>query len=399
MNIDLHFEDTRPYSNEEIPEAIRRVSENNHFHSMVKYLFPDEDLHLFTTNFRKIQTVNEFQEQIMDRVIRTIIKQTSTGLSYSGLDALTNDKRYMFISNHRDILLDSAILQIILHECGLETSEITFGNNLMDSQFVIDIGRMNKMFKIVRGGTMKEIFYNSLKVSQYMRYAITQKRQSTWIAQRNGRTKNGFDTTEMAVLKMFAMSSSADFVDNLMELNITPVAISYEYEPCDLLKAKELYISKRKTYVKEDGEDLLSILRGIQQRKGRIHLAVCETITEDELKYCDSFSHNEKFKSLAKIIDNKIYQNYALWKTNYIASDILHHSNNYAAYYTIGEMEDFKLYMANELKEWEGDKSELESIFLQIYATPVDNCFSFSTLHSLDDLQKKGQIYYITTNH
>ena len=247
--LDNNFEDTRPYNDNEIPEAIKRVSESIYFYNVVKHIFPDADMRLFIDDFRKITTVEQFQVQVMDNVIRKIMAQTANGFSYSGLEQLTNEKSYMFLSNHRDILLDSAILQVILHECGLKTSEITFGSNLMASQFIIDIGRMNKMFKIVRGGTMREIFNNSLKVSQYMRYAITQKHQSTWIAQRNGRTKNGFDSTEVAVLKMFSMSSSAEFVSNLLELNITPIAISYEYEPCDFLKTRELYISQKKQYI------------------------------------------------------------------------------------------------------------------------------------------------------
>jgi hypothetical protein len=179
----------------------------------------------------------------------------------------------------------------------------------------------------------------------------------------------------MAVLKMFAMSSSAHFVDNLMELNITPIAISYEYEPCDILKTKERYISNRKTYIKENEEDLFSILHGIKQWKERIHLSVCQTITEDELKYCDSFSHNEKFKALVRIIDNKIYQNYTLWKNNYIAFDMLHLSNKYSEYYSKEEKEAFNLYMKNTLKDTDSDMKELQTIFLQIYANPVDNCF------------------------
>jgi len=308
----------------------------------------------------------------MDKVIRRILAQTTESFSYSGFEQLAQDKNYMFVSNHRDILLDSAILQVILHECGLQTSEITFGSNLMVSPFVVDIGKMNKMFKIVRGGTIREIFKNSLTVSQYMRYAITQKRQSTWIAQRNGRTKNGFDNTEVAVLKMFAMSSPLDFVPNLMELNITPLAISYEYEPCDFLKTRELYISKRKQYEKEPGEDMSSIVHGATQWKKHIHLAVCEPITEEELKKCDTFTHNEKFKSLAEIIDKKIYQNYKLYKTNYIAHDLLHNANTYNSHYSNNEKEAFKQYMSAGLINIEGDMNELKTLFLQMYAAPVN---------------------------
>ena len=359
----IDFNDTRPYNDDEMPDAIKRFSESIYFQNVVKHIFPDADLRVFTENFRKIKTVDEFQVQVMDKVIRTILSQTASGFSYSGFEALSKEKSYTFFSNHRDILLDSAILQIILHECGLQTSEITFGSNLMSSQFIIDFGKMNKMFKIVRGGTLREIFTNSLKVSQYMRYAITQKHQSTWIAQRNGRTKNGFDNTEIAVLKMFAMSSSADFVANLMELNIAPIAISYEYEPCDFLKTRELYIAKRKQYEKEPGEDVNSVVQGVRQWKGHIHLAVCEPIIEEELKQCDAFPHNEKFKQLAEIIDKKIYKNYKLYKTNYIAHDLLHNSQTYASYYSEEEKAAFQHYMSNGLKNIEGNINELETIF------------------------------------
>ena len=370
MSETIDFNDIRPYNDDEVPDAIKRVSESVYFQEVVNYIFSDADLHVFTENFRKINTVDEFQVQVMDKVIRTILSQTASGFSYSGFGQLSNEKSYTFLSNHRDILLDSAVLQITLHECGLKTSEITFGSNLMSSQFVIDIGKLNKMFKIVRGGTMREIFNNSLRVSQYMRYAVTQKHQSTWIAQRNGRAKNGFDSTEVAVLKMFAMSSSAAFVPNLTALNITPLVVSYEYEPCDFLKTRELYISKRKQYVKSPDEDVKSIVQGVRQWKGAVHLAVCEPITEEELKQCDTFSHNEKFKHLAEIIDKKIYQNYKLYKTNYIAHDLLHNSQTYISHYSKEEKEAFQHYMSSGLKNIEGETNELETLFLQIYATP-----------------------------
>ncbi|MDR1878626.1 MAG: acyltransferase [Bacteroidales bacterium] len=367
------FEAIRPYKDEEIPDAVQRVAENIHFPEVVKYLFPNTDLRTFTTDFKKIKTVDEFQTQIMNNVVRSIIKHTTDEFTSSVSPRLTNDKNYMFIANHRDIMLDSAFLQIVLHEHGLKTSEITFGSNLMISPFIVDVGKMNKMFRIERGGTQREIFVNSLEVSRYMRYAITQKKQSTWIAQRNGRTKNGFDSTEAAVLKMFAMSGKSGFVPDLKELNITPVVISYEYEPCDFLKTRELYISKRKEYIKDSSEDLLSIMHGVKQQKGKVHLVVCDAITEEELLYCDSFPHNEKYRQLARLIDKKVYDNYKLWKTNYIAHDLLHDRSSYSHHYSSEEKEAFKVYMANGLRDIEGDIQELKTIFLQIYATPTDN--------------------------
>lgn len=375
------FEDTRPYYDHEIPDAIKRVSENIYFPELVKFLFPNGDIKYFFEKFRKIATIDQFQFQIMDQVIRITLKLTTKEFSYSGFEKLTNDKSYIYISNHRDILLDSAILQVILHECNLKTSEITFGSNLMSSQFVIDIGKMNKMFKIDRGGTAKEIFANSLKVSQYMRYAITEKKESIWIAQRNGRTKNGDDKTETAVLKMFAMGSAKPFVPNFLELNITPVAISYMYEPCDFLKTREIYISRRKTYVKNAEEDINSIVNGIKQWKENLHIAVCDTITKEELIRCNALPQNEKYKRLAQIIDQKIFARYQLWTTNYIAYDLLHDTDKFSSRYSNEQKEQFSAYMNAGLQDIEGDISELQNIFLNIYALPVKNCMSIKKMN------------------
>ncbi len=376
-NID--FEDIRPFNDLEVPDAIKRISENIFFPEVVKYIFPDVDIRSFTQQFKQIQTVDDFQVEIMYKVIPAILKHTTNMFLHSGADKLTNDINYMFVSNHRDIMMDSAILQIVLHESGIKTSEITFGSNLMKGQFVIDIGKINKMFKIVRGGTIREIFTNSLRVSQYMRYAITQKKESIWIAQRNGRTKNGNDVTDDAVLKMFAMSSKEPFAKNMAELNITPVSISYEYEPCDFLKTREIYISRRREYVKESEEDFLSILHGIKQWKENINLTICNTITKEELEYCDTFNNKDKFKELALIMDKRIYANYKLWKTNYIAHDMLNNSNTFSSYYQKNDKDIFVDYMMEGLKNIDGVIEELKEIFLSIYAYPIKNCFSLQS--------------------
>jgi len=365
------LDDYRPYNDSEVPAAVHRIAQDALFPHIVKFIFPEKDLKGFLEEFKQIKTVNEFQVNIMNKAIGKIVEKTITNLSYAGVEALTNEKNYMFVSNHRDIVLDSAILQTILYANDVKTTEITFGSNLMNPQIVVDIGKINKMFKIVRGGTAREIFINAQRVSEYMRYAITEKRCSTWIAQRNGRTKDGYDKTEIGVLKMFAMSSKKDFVDNLDELNITPITVSYEYEPCDFLKTREVYISRQQQYVKQPGEDLSSILNGIKQYKGNVHYTICKPITREELESCAKFPNSERFKILAEIIDNRIYGGYKLFKTNYIAFDILENGTRFSEYYTPEEREKFIVYMENGLSQLEGDKKELQQIFLEIYAGSV----------------------------
>lgn len=371
--MDQAFDDLRPYCDSEIPAAIERVAASPYLPAIASYLFPAKPLEEVRQLLQQSQTIHDFQKNIMLPAIHSIIDKTTSGLSYEGINGLTNGRKRMFVANHRDILLDAAILQILLFENGLDTSEITFGSNLMQGSLVVDIGKMNKMFRIMRGGTVKEFYKNSTEVSSYMRYAIMQKEQSVWIAQRNGRTKDGADKTDMAVLKMFALSSDKPFVENLKELCITPLVISYEYEPCDFLKTQELFISRYQRYEKEPGEDLHSILHGIKQFKGHIHLVATEAITEEELRHCDRFDRNRKFQQLAQIIDRRIYENYRLWPTNYIAHDLLNQSYRYRSHYTEEQRQQFMDYMDEGLKNLIGEEAELRDIFLHIYANPVDN--------------------------
>ena len=371
--MDQNFDELRPYYDSEMPAAIRRVAASPYLPAISAFLFPEKPEEEVRQSLLKSQNTLDFQKNIMLPAIHSIVDQTSSGLSCSGVDSLKDGTKRMFIANHRDILLDAAILQILLLDNGMDTSEITFGSNLMKGELVVDIGKMNKMFRIMRGGTVKEFYKSSMEVSSYMRYAILQKKQSVWIAQRNGRTKDGADKTDMAVLKMFALSSDKPFFENMQELHITPIVVSYEYEPCDFMKTQELFITRYQKYEKEPDEDLQSILHGIRQFKGHIHFVFTDAITDEELRYCDRFDRNRKFQQLAQIIDRRIYDNYRLWPTNYIAHDLLNQSYRYRSHYTEEQRKHFMDYMDEGLKNLIGEEAELRDIFLHIYATPVDN--------------------------
>lgn len=231
------------------------------------------------------------------------------------------------------------------------------------------------MFRLVRGGNRRDFYKNSMEVSAYMRYAITQKHESVWIAQRNGRTKDGNDITDPGVLKMFSLSSEKSFSENLDELNICPVSVSYEYEPCDFLKTRELCISTTtEKYQKSPLEDMLSIKQGVMQNKGRIHLSVCKPVSSADLKECDSHNKNEKFSALAEIIDNRIINGYKTHNTNHIAYDILKNTSKFSAEYTDEEKNSFEKYMKAGLLEYSKDFNGMsEEFFLKIYANPVIN--------------------------
>ena len=308
MTEKMIYDDIRPYRDDEIPEAMQRIADSASFPLLAAYVFPDRDVHAVKEMIKSIRTIRQFQTQVMYDVNKQVISRTMTEFTYGGIEKLSPNVRYLFIGNHRDIVLDSCLMQYTLYINGFETSEITFGANLMQSQLIIDIGKSNKMFKVERpGNNIKEFYRASLYLSEYIRYVICDKHQSVWIAQRNGRTKDGIDLTDQGIIKMLGMSRLDNKVDSIAELHIVPVAISYEWEPCDVLKALELYERRQiGRYIKKPGEDVNSILTGFTQPKGRVHLEFCEPISEDELALYDNCTLNGFNREVAGLIDRRI---------------------------------------------------------------------------------------------
>ena len=365
------FDDIRPYNDSEVHPALERIVANPLFGNIANYIFPGQDVSMFKNLLLSCNSKEDFQVKVMSGIVKKILKDTTTGLTYGGLEYFNGNKKHLIVSNHRDIVLDSAIIQLIIHEHGVQTTEIAVGDNLITSSFIEDICRSNKMIKVVRSTSPREVYTTSKILSEYIRYNVANQESSVWIAQRNGRTKDGADVTEQGLLKMFDMSGSGDFVKDFTELHIMPTSISYEFEPCDIEKAVELYISRRQKYVKAEGEDLKSILTGIVQPKGRVHIQFNEPLTEQEVNAAAELDKNERFKALGTCMDNKIVANYKLWPNNYIAYDILNSTDEYASEYTQQEKETFEQYMAAKLEKVEADKDELREIFLSIYANPV----------------------------
>ena len=367
------FDDIRPYTDTEIPAAMQRIANNEYLKRICDFTFPGKDVNEIKKMISGFKVIYDFQLKLMYFANDQIIKTTINRFTYDGVEFLNPDKKYLFVSNHRDIMLDSALLQNIFCDNGFPTTEITFGSNLMSSQFIIDIGKSNKMFKVIRGGNAREFYENSLHLSEYIRYSIIEKGESVWIAQRNGRTKDGNDATDQGIIKMFCMSNTQDLVKSIEELNIVPVAVSYQWETCDMFKAKELYQSQGGAgYIKQKNEDLISILTGITQQKGNVHFSLCKPLEKEEYKGFANESPNLFYKKIANLIDERIYNNYKLWSTNYIAHDIRSGTHKYATHYTPEEKEQFVQKFHQTLNEIEGDKDVIRSIYLGIYANPVD---------------------------
>ncbi len=368
------FDDIRPYNAEEIPDAMQRIAASPSFPILAAYVYPDEPLETVRQRIAGYKTVRQFQEETMSMVNERIIRNSITEFSCSGLEKLSPDRQYLYVSNHRDIMLDSSLLQYFLVQNGFDTTEITFGANLMMNPLVIDIGKSNKMFKVERpGGSIKEFYRCSKHLSDYIRHVLTEKGQSVWIAQRNGRTKDGNDTTDQGIIKMFCMSCPDDKVKAIDQLHIVPVSISYEWESCDILKTLELYESQFAKYTKKPGEDLNSILTGIVQPKGRVHIELCEAIARAELDQLENLTNNEYHKAVATLIDKRIRTAYRLYPNNYIAHDLRYGSTRYKDRYTQEEKDKFVEHLKKLERYDTCDIEKLKDIFLGIYSNPVTN--------------------------
>ena len=377
MKEDL-YSDIRPYNDDEIPAALERIVNDPFFVPAVNFAFPDADMERIAEVVRTCKTVDQLQERVMFSIIKRIIDATIDNFTSSGVDQIEKGKGYLYISNHRDITLDSFLLQYALYMNGLPTTATTLGDNLLRTQFVTDICRINRAVRVIRKTeeiSPREFLQNSMHLAEYIRWYISQGK-SMWIAQRNGRTKDGIDATDQGVLKMVSLSGPSDFVENFSELSIAPIAISYQYEPCDIRKTIETTVTQMGgSYRKSDHEDENSILYGIRMPKGDVNITICEPITREELEECGALPKAEAYRRLKEIIDNRIYKNYKLHDTNYIAHDLLHRSKQHAEHYTPAAVKKFKgrmAYAEARFLEYGLDLKTARKVYLGIYAGPVD---------------------------
>ena len=372
------YSDIRPYNDDEIPAALERIVNDPAFVPAVNFAFPDADMERISEVVRTCTTVEQLQQRVMISIIQRIIETTIDNFTSSGVEHIEKDKGYLYISNHRDITLDSYLLQYTLFKSGFPTTATTLGDNLLRSQFIIDICRINRAVRVIRKTdeiTPREFLQNSQHLAEYIRWYISQGK-SMWIAQRNGRTKDGIDATDQGVLKMLSLSGEGSFIEKFSDLSLTPIAISYQYEPCDIKKAIETTVTLMGgTYQKGKNEDVNSILYGIRMPKGDVDITICEPITREELEECGALPKAEAYKRLKDIVDQRIYKNYKLHDTNYIAHDLLHRSKQHAEHYTPAALKAFKGRMAYadaRFLEYGLDLKTARKVYLGIYAGPVE---------------------------
>ena len=371
------FDEIRPYHDEELPQIYEELIADPMFQQVLCAVMPGVPFEAIAMKMRSCKTKLEFQKAFCYSFLKDIIQKATTGVELNS-EALTDkEKPYTYISNHRDIILDSGFLSILLVDAGLDTVEIAIGDNLLIFPWIKKLVRINKSFIVQRALTMRQMLESSARMSRYMHYAISEKKQSIWIAQREGRAKDSDDRTQDSILKMFAMGGEGDIINRLLTLNIAPLAISYEYDPCDYLKAQEFQLKRDvEGFKKSQADDLLNMKTGLFGYKGKVHFQPAPCINEALLQLDRSLPKQELFSAISAMIDKAIHANYKMYPNNYVAADLLSGTEEFAAHYTAEDKQRFLGYLEKQLARIDipnKDEAFLFEKMLQMYANPLKN--------------------------
>jgi 1-acyl-sn-glycerol-3-phosphate acyltransferase len=340
---------------------------------LMNFSFPEVEDSVWKEQLKKTHSIRDFQCNFIYNSVQRVLEKTSDGLTTSGFEKLEKNTSYLFISNHRDILLDTSLLNASLFEHGLVMTASAIGDNLVTKSFVKILAKLNRNFLVQRGLTPREMLESSKLLSEYIGQLLLRENRSVWIAQREGRTKDGNDATNPGVLKMLGMGSDEqDLIDYFKKIKIVPVSISYEYDPTDSLKMPQILAeANQEIYIKDKNEDFITLMRGVLGPKRRIHIHVGDFINKeiDAIKV-EFDNSNKQIQALAQVIDDSILSTYRLWPTNYIAYDIVNQTNTYSHLYSENEKSLFERRL--EMRIDHNNPLALQS-FLAMYANPVVN--------------------------
>lgn len=372
------FDTIRPFYDAEVNDALKAVSNHPMMKALMNFTFPDQPEEVWKAQLERTYSIRDFQCNFVYNSIQKVLERSSEGVTTSGFEKLEPNTAYLFISNHRDIILDTSLINCALFEHGLVMTASAIGDNLVQKQFLHILSRLNRNFLVQRGLSPRELLMSSKLMSEYIARLLRRENRSVWIAQREGRTKDGNDQTQQGVLKMLAMGSDeANLMDYFKKIKIVPISISYEYDPTDALKMPRLLAeANNEKYIKEKNEDFLTLLSGIMGQKKHIHIAVGEVLTREiDAIASEHDNANKQIQALAQVIDDAVLTNYKLWPTNYIAYDLLHKTNKYADRYTEKEKELFERRLEIRIDE---DNPVLLEGFLSMYANPVVNKLKYA---------------------
>ncbi|MCH5328204.1 MAG: acyltransferase [Coprobacter sp.] len=372
------FDEIRPFHDEELPEVIRSIAREKGFEHAVRCIIPDIDYAEFCQLMYSCRTKKEFQIKLALPLLYKLIQVSSSGIDGSGFDKISTDGNYTYMSNHRDIVLDASFLNVMLHENRFDTCEVAIGDNLLIYDWIANLVRVNKSVIVNRNVPVRKMLEVSKRLSNYIRYTIQEKHQSLWIAQREGRAKDSDDRTQESMIKMFNLGGTGTLKENIMSLNIVPVSISYEYDPCDYLKAQE-FQQKRDNpdFKKTPHDDLLNMEKGILGYKGHIHFALSEPINEQIAALSDDLDKTDTITRITHIIDRAIHSNYMIYTGNYVAYDLLYGNNRFTDRYSEEEKAFFNNYVQGQIDKITDlpDKDEvfLRHKILEMYSNPLKN--------------------------
>lgn len=369
-----NYDDIRFYNEEEVQQALREYVKHPMIKALLQFTFPNAAFSAIEEKVLSCHTIRDFQTKIIYLTVQKVLEKSSEGLTYSGFEKLEKDEAYLYISNHRDIVLDTSLLNCVLYEADLKMTASAIGDNLVQKPFLLALSKLNRNFLVKRGLGPREMLKSSQKLSEYIRQLILEEKRSVWMAQREGRTKDGNDHTQQGVLKMIAMAKHDDtMAQYFSKLKIVPVSISYEFDPTDVLKMPEVLAKRMETiYIKSANEDFKSILKGALGNKGRIHLSAGDPISATDLEKieAEAASVNVQLQDLTSKIDQQIYKNYRLWPANYIACDLLSGGSRFTEHYNAKEKRQFE----RRLNRRVDVKNALEvNSYLLMYANPVLN--------------------------
>ena len=371
------YDDIRPFDPEELPAAFERLLSDAQFQQVLGYLYPGVPLEAVKTKMMACKTNLEFQLAFCYGFLKDLMAKASKGFDMN-VEAVDVTKRYTFVSNHRDIVLDSALLDVLLYDAGFNTTcEIAIGDNLLSLPWVKDLVRLNKSFIVQRSLSPREFLMASKKMAEYMHYVVGEKNDNIWIAQREGRAKDSNDRTQPSILKMMAMGGEGSPVDRLRQLHIVPLAISYEYDPCDFLKAAEFQLRRDVPGWKKTAlDDVNSMRTGIMGYKGEVHYHCAPCIDGFLDNLSPDIPKTKVFDVIAEHIDKEIFKNYRLYPSNYIALDLLEGNEAHAGRYTAEDKAVFEKYLQGQIARIDipnKDEAFLRERMLTMYANPARN--------------------------
>lgn len=373
------FSDIAPYDDSQFHEKMAGLVKEPGFEHAIRYVMPDVDYEAFCRGLLEVPTQSDFQNGVMGAFLEMLAARTTSGISCSGYENIAPGTSYTFITNHRDIVLDASFLNLCFIRKKMPLTQVAIGNNLLIYDWITDLVKLNRSFIVKRDGKITEALNSARKLSAYIHYTIGTKHESVWIAQREGRAKDSNDLTQESLIKMLALAGEGDTKERLLEVNLLPVAISYEYDPNDYLKAREFLLKRRDPHFhKSQRDDLLSMETGLLKPKGRVHFQLGECINTDMARTTVT-ERGPLVRHCCQLIDRAIHRGYKLFPLNYIAFDEYHDTKRFADKYTADDVESFNNYINAQLDKVDAnditreERDYMRHMVLMMYANPVVN--------------------------